>query len=71
MTTNMAVHPGAFFLAEILDELNLSQAALARAIGISPMRISHVVNAARPITADLALFSARRCISRPNTGAVS
>lgn len=37
-----AVHPGEF-LAEALEELRLSQAAFARAIGVSPMRISHVI----------------------------
>lgn len=48
------VHPGEF-LAELLDELGLSQAAFARAIGVSPMRVSHVVKGARPVTAELAL----------------
>ena len=50
-----AIHPGAF-LAEILKELDLSQAAFARAIGIHPMRISHVVGGRRPVTAELALL---------------
>lgn len=49
-----AIHPGEF-LAEILQELEYSQAAFARAVGVSPMRISHVINGARPVTADLAL----------------
>jgi addiction module HigA family antidote len=49
------IHPGEF-LAEILTELGLSQAALARAIGVSPMRVSHVVKGARPVTAELALL---------------
>ncbi len=53
-----AIHPGEF-LAEILEELNLSQAAFARTIGISPMRISHVVKGARPVTAELALLFGR------------
>lgn len=48
------IHPGEF-LQEILEELGISQAAFARAIGVSPMRISHVVRGARPVTADLAL----------------
>ena len=41
-----AIHPGEF-LAETLEELGFSQAAFARAIGVSPMRISHVVKGAR------------------------
>ena len=53
-----AVHPGEF-LAEILDELGLSQAELARTIGVSPMRVSHVINGARPVTAELALLFGR------------
>ena len=47
-------HPGEF-LAEILAEEKLTQAQFARAIGISPMRVSHVINGSRPVTADLAL----------------
>jgi antitoxin HigA-1 len=50
-----AIHPGEF-LAEILAELGLSQAAFARAIGVSAMRVSHVVKGARPVTAELALL---------------
>jgi len=49
-----AIHPGEF-LAEILAEIGVSQAAFARAVGVSAMRVSDVVTGARPITADLAL----------------
>lgn len=52
------IHPGQF-LREILDELNISQARLARAIGVSPMRVSHVVNGSRPVTAEWALLLGR------------
>ena len=52
------IHPGEF-LAEILQELGVSQAQFARAIGVSPMRISHVVNGTRPVTAELALLFGR------------
>ena len=52
------VHPGEY-LREIIGELGLSQARLARAIGVSPMRVSHVVNGSRPITAELALLLGR------------
>ena len=48
------IHPGEL-LDEILHDLGMSQAAFARAIGVSPMRISHVVRGERPVTADLAL----------------
>ena len=43
----IAIHPGEY-LAEILDELSVTQAQFARAIGVSAMRISHVVKGARP-----------------------
>jgi antitoxin HigA-1 len=52
------IHPGEF-LREILEELNTPQAEFARRIGVSAMRISHVVNGARPITAELALLFGR------------
>jgi addiction module HigA family antidote len=48
-----AIHPGEF-LAEIIAETGVSQAAFARAIGVSAMRVSHVVKGARPVTAELA-----------------
>jgi antitoxin HigA-1 len=50
-----AMHPGEF-LAEILSELRVSQAEFARAIGVSSMRISHVIRGSRPVTAELALL---------------
>jgi len=53
-----AIHPGEF-LTETLEELSLSQAAFARVIGVSPMRISHVIKGARPVTAELALLFGR------------
>ena len=48
------IHPGEL-LAEILQDHRMSQAEFARVIGVSPMRISHVVRGERPVTADLAL----------------
>ena len=53
-----AIHPGVF-LEEILGEMGLSQAEFARAIGISPMRISHIIKGDRPVTAELALLFGR------------
>lgn len=49
-----AIHPGEF-LREILDDMSLTQIAFAEAIGVSPMRVSHVLKGQRPITAELAL----------------
>ena len=53
-----AIHPGDY-LAEMLDELNITQALFARTIGVSPMRVSHVVKGNRPVTAELALLFAK------------
>lgn len=52
------VHPGEY-LGELITELGVSQARLARAIGVSPMRVSHVINGLRPVTAELALLFGR------------
>ena len=60
MNTNGSsqIHPGKF-LNEALEGLGLSQAQFARAIGVSAMRISHVVNGPRPVTAELTLLFGR------------
>ena len=52
------VHPGEF-LKEMLEDLGTSQAEFARTIGVSSMRISHVVKGTRPVTAELALLFGR------------
>ncbi|GAB2748168.1 HigA family addiction module antitoxin [Melaminivora jejuensis] len=49
-----AIHPGEF-LREVLDDLGLTQAAFAQALGISPMRVSHLLRGERPVTAEIAL----------------
>ena len=59
------IHPGEF-LAETLAELGISQAEFARAIGVSPMRISHVVKGTRPVTAELALLFGRALGQSPH-----
>ncbi|MBI5437680.1 MAG: HigA family addiction module antidote protein [Nitrosomonadales bacterium] len=53
-----AIHPGEY-LRETLGELNISQAEFARATGVSPMRISHIIKGTRPVTAELALLFGR------------
>ena len=54
MTTTAPIHPGEH-LAEILDELDISQYRLAKAIGVAPVRINEIVHRRRSITADTAL----------------
>ena len=48
------VHPGAY-LKELLDELGTSQYRVAKDLRVPAMRINHVVNGRRSITAELAL----------------
>lgn len=51
----VSIYPGCF-LKEISEELGISQAAFARAVGFSPMRISHVINGTKLVTAEMALL---------------
>ncbi|MBI3958470.1 MAG: HigA family addiction module antidote protein [Chloroflexi bacterium] len=48
------IHPGEF-LAETLSELGIPQSQFASAIGVSTVRVSHVVKGTHPVTAELAL----------------
>lgn len=59
-----AIHPGEY-LRETLTELNISQAELARAIGVSAMRISPIVKGTHPVTAELALLIGRALDQSP------
>ena len=54
MTTAIPIHPGEH-LAEILEELGVSQYRLAKAIRVPPIRINEIVRGRRAITADTAL----------------
>ncbi len=49
------ITPGEILKEEFLAGYDLSQGALARAIGISPNRITEIINNRRRITADTAL----------------
>jgi addiction module HigA family antidote len=52
-------HPGQILAEEFLRPLNLSQTALARALGVPPRRINEIVQGKRAITADTDLRLAR------------
>ena len=52
-------HPGEILLEEFLEPMNVSQTALARAIGVPPRRINEIVLGKRAITADTDLRLAR------------
>lgn len=53
------VHPGEVVLQEFLVPMELSQNALARAIGVPPRRVNEIVLGKRSITADTALRLAK------------
>ena len=48
------IHPGEH-LAELLDELGVSQYRLAKTVGVPAVRINDIVHCRRSITADTAL----------------
>ena len=48
-------HPGEFLDTRYLQPLNISQTALAQALGISRRRVNELVNGRRAITADTAV----------------
>jgi addiction module HigA family antidote len=52
-------HAGEILLEEFLRPMNLSQNALARAIGVPPRRINEIVLGKRAVTADTDLRLAR------------
>ena len=54
MTTRPAIHPGEH-LAEQLEALRMSAAALARQLNVPTNRITHILNGQRAITGDTAL----------------
>lgn len=53
------IHPGEILLEDFMKPLGLSQYRLAKDIGVTPIRISQIVNGQRSITVDTALRLAR------------
>ena len=54
MDISAPIHPGEH-LAEIIEELGISQYRLAVTVGVPPRRINEIVHGRRSITADTAL----------------
>jgi addiction module HigA family antidote len=52
-------HPGEILLEEFLKPMELSQTALARAIGVPPRRVNEIVLGKRAVTANTDLRLAR------------
>jgi addiction module HigA family antidote len=59
------VHPGEILFHDFMEPLGLSQYALAKALGVTPMRVSQIVRAQRAVTADTALRLSRYFGTRP------
>ena len=53
------IHPGEVLLEDFMKPLGLSQYRLAHDIGVTPIRISQIVNGQRAITIDTAMRLAR------------
>jgi addiction module HigA family antidote len=53
------VHPGEVLFEDFMKPLGLSQYRLAHDIGVTPFRISQIVNGQRAITVDTAMRLAR------------
>lgn len=53
------VHPGEVLREEFLKPLGMSQYALAKALSVSQVRISEIVNGRRAISAEIALRLSR------------
>jgi len=53
------IHPGEILLEDFMKPLRLSQYRLAHDIGVTPIRISQIVNGERSVTVDTAMRLAR------------
>jgi addiction module HigA family antidote len=53
------IHPGEVLLEDFMKPLGLSQYRLAHDIGVTPIRISQIVNGQRAISVDTAMRLAR------------
>ena len=59
MTRLEPIHPGEVLKHDFMEPFGLSATALAKAIGVTPARISEIVRGRRGITAETALRLAR------------
>lgn len=50
-----AIHPGEILLEEFLRPLEMTQAAAAKTLGMSPARLNELVRGKRGVTADTAI----------------
>lgn len=59
------IHPGEH-LAEVMEEIGITQYRLAKTIGVPPIRIHDIVHKRRSITADTALRIGRALGTTPD-----
>ncbi len=55
MKSLLCIHPGEFLLEDFMKPYGLTQYRLAKDIGVTPIRISQIVNGKRSVSADTAL----------------
>ncbi len=65
MNISDPIHPGEH-LAEIMDELDITQYRLAKTIGVPQIRIYDIVHCRRSVTADTALRIGRALGTTPD-----
>ena len=53
------IHPGEILFEDFMKPLGLTQNRLAQGLGVTPIRITKIVNGERPISVDTALRLAR------------
>ncbi len=65
--TRKPTHPGAILREDILPELSMSQAELARRLGVSRLTVSELVHEKRALSADMAMRLARLLDTTPES----
>ena len=65
--TRKPTHPGAILREDILPELDMSQAELARRLGVSRLTVSELVHEKRALSADMAMRLARLLDTTPES----